>query len=477
MKKHDKVRIFLSYARQDKNRVADLHRRLSAAGFRPWVDMENLLPGKLWEPTIQRAIRDADFFVACVSSNSQKRGFLQKEIKNALDIWQEKLPDDIYLIPVRLEDCKVPEDLSAFQWVNLFEPDGWNKLLRAIEAGTKRREGAPPLETSLPELDSKSTELPTPLRGAKAALSPSPAQTRGLPLVTFPSELAGLLCWLSPAAWETLDDNTRRFLITLGIKLEPIVQIIPYTPVPLIIGFECLALGALGENFSQICQQTAGVDPGHLRLLLALAAMKTATRLRTWATEDGNPGARHLLFTLNLDPEMLNCSHLEKFLDRYSHIWENQFLFEVSERTTVSCLARLRELQSDFKLRYCADDYNAWNSDAKNALKKRVEMSKVDNETFRVAMDLRTTQTKAAIAQLSVHKIANKPLIVEGLENEKHLRFLNAHWPHTTHGGLFGQGYMVEPGRPWETWTVDLKKFGLPGGHILNNVAPSGAPV
>ena len=30
-----------------------------------------------------------------------QRGFLQSEIRQALEVWKEKLPDDIYLIPVR----------------------------------------------------------------------------------------------------------------------------------------------------------------------------------------------------------------------------------------------------------------------------------------------------------------------------------------------------------------------------------------
>jgi hypothetical protein len=56
----------------------------------------------------------------------------KEEIKDALDIWQEMLDSDIYLIPIRLEDCEVPEGLRDFQWVNLFEQDGWARLVKAI---------------------------------------------------------------------------------------------------------------------------------------------------------------------------------------------------------------------------------------------------------------------------------------------------------------------------------------------------------
>ena len=134
------VRIFLSYAREDEDRVANLYQRLSAEGFRPWMDKRDILPGEQWSSSIRRAIRRSDFFVACLSANSiDKRGWIQREIKQALDILQEMFGSDIYLIPVRLEDCAVPEGLTEFQWVDLFEEDGWTRLLKAIQVGMERR--------------------------------------------------------------------------------------------------------------------------------------------------------------------------------------------------------------------------------------------------------------------------------------------------------------------------------------------------
>ena len=132
--------IFLSYAREDEEKVENLYRKLSDAEFKPWMDKKDILPGEIWQSCIQRAIRRSDFFLACLSAKSvNRRGFLQREIKDALDIWQEMLEDDIYLIPVRLEDCEVPESLRDFQWVNLFEEDGWTRLVEAIQVGVGRR--------------------------------------------------------------------------------------------------------------------------------------------------------------------------------------------------------------------------------------------------------------------------------------------------------------------------------------------------
>jgi tetratricopeptide (TPR) repeat protein len=148
---------------------------LSDAGFKPWMDKKDILPGEDWESCIQRVIRRSDFFLVCLSINSvSRRGFLQKEIKYALDIWQEKLESDIYLIPARLEDCEVPESLRRFQWVNLFEGDGWTWLVEAIQEGMKRwapvtrptgHESTPSEPYSANEGPSPGTEMAMPEEG------------------------------------------------------------------------------------------------------------------------------------------------------------------------------------------------------------------------------------------------------------------------------------------------------------------------
>jgi TIR domain-containing protein len=480
--------IFLSYVRTNKDRVEDLYKRLVSEGFIPWMDHEDVVAGELWKTKIHKAIRDSDFFLACLSKESvNKRGFLQREIKNALEIWREKLPDDIYLIPVRLEECTVPDDLTDFHWVDLFENDGWNRLLKALRIGVERRTGPDrrkqekkfnllaesqrrgakdrSLITQVPERpEDLATE--TPLTEKIPALV---RLTAKLPIVTFPDELSNLIQTVENEAWENLAEDERRFLVTIGTKLEPIVQVIPQTPVPLVIAFETLALGSLGENFSQICARVPGLDPGLLRLLLTLASMKTASMLRVNAAEVANVGVRNLLFSLNLDPEMLDCPHLEDFLDRYQFDLGESVLFEVNEKTTSKYLRRLKELQVDFNLRYCADDFNNWAPEVKEALKNRVEMSKVDNNTFLNAMAVRGDDPKKAVELILEHRIPGKPLIVEGIEDRNYLRFLDRHWPLETHGSLFGQGYIVLPGKPWDEWTMDLRNFGLPGGHFMNN--------
>lgn len=132
--------IFLSYGREDLARVRDLDTQLSAAGYKCWLDKRDILGGEGWEAAIEKAIHDSAFFLACLSTRTiGKRGVLQREIKLGLRICETMLESDIYLIPIRFDECAVPGELDRFQWVDYFEPDGWASLTKAIRAGLQRR--------------------------------------------------------------------------------------------------------------------------------------------------------------------------------------------------------------------------------------------------------------------------------------------------------------------------------------------------
>ena len=128
------LKVFLCHASGDKPAVRDLYKRLTAEGVDAWLDQEKLLPGQDWRMEIPKAVREADVVVICFSKKSiTKEGYVQKEIKFALDFAEEKPDGAIFLIPARLEDCVIPERLSRWQWVDLFDGNGFIKLLRSLK--------------------------------------------------------------------------------------------------------------------------------------------------------------------------------------------------------------------------------------------------------------------------------------------------------------------------------------------------------
>lgn len=128
-----KRKIFLSYSRENQAKVLNLYRRLSNTGFEPWMDVENNVPGQRWPETTKQAIETSDFFLACLTKvSSDREGFFKQEVEWALE--EEKRKRGIYLIPVKLEACEAPESLRDFHWVNLYEQEGWHRLLKALHS-------------------------------------------------------------------------------------------------------------------------------------------------------------------------------------------------------------------------------------------------------------------------------------------------------------------------------------------------------
>jgi TIR domain len=133
------VKIFISYAREDLDLAKRMFDELTNAGFKPWFDKECLLPGQRWEVGIEQAIRSSNYFIALLSSNSvAKRGFVQKEIRRALNVLEQMPESDIFLIPARLDECHPSHSaLEELNWVDMF-PDwekGVEKIIRVIQTG------------------------------------------------------------------------------------------------------------------------------------------------------------------------------------------------------------------------------------------------------------------------------------------------------------------------------------------------------
>lgn len=161
------LRVFLCHSSDDKSSVQDLYKRLCDDGFMPWLDVEDLLPGQDWEQAIARAVHGSDVVAVCLSQNSvNKRGYVQKEIKFALDIADEQPEDTIFIIPLKLEECDVPARLKRWQWVNLFEDRGYERLLKALRhraAGNREPQSRPGKEAikDIPKVSHKVRPAPS----------------------------------------------------------------------------------------------------------------------------------------------------------------------------------------------------------------------------------------------------------------------------------------------------------------------------
>ena len=142
------LRIFLSYAHADVVSVRKLHKYLRDKGFEVWFDKESLVPGQDWQLEIEKGLSRSDVILVCLSQTAvSAEGFVQKEFRFALDRALEMPEGRIFLIPVRLQPCEAPTRLSRYQWVDLFEREGYQRLLRGLKHCAEQLERAQVIET------------------------------------------------------------------------------------------------------------------------------------------------------------------------------------------------------------------------------------------------------------------------------------------------------------------------------------------
>lgn len=117
------LRVFICHSSQDKPAVRELYQKLRAEPWiEPWLDEEELFPGMDWNIEIEKAIEETDVIVVCLSkSSTTKEGYVQKEIRTALDYADYKPEGTLFIIPVRLEECTPPKRLGRWQYADYFE--------------------------------------------------------------------------------------------------------------------------------------------------------------------------------------------------------------------------------------------------------------------------------------------------------------------------------------------------------------------
>lgn len=135
---------FISYVREDSSHADQLQRILEAAGIPVWRDTADLWPGQDWRVKIRRAITDdALVFLACFSQQSLSRGrsYQNEELVLAIEQVRLRSPDAPWLIPVRFDDCQVPDrdlgggrTLASIQRADLFGDNFGEGAARLVAA-------------------------------------------------------------------------------------------------------------------------------------------------------------------------------------------------------------------------------------------------------------------------------------------------------------------------------------------------------
>lgn len=135
------LKVFISYAREDRDKALHYYDLFAKERVSPWIDVKHLLPGQSWEAEIDRALSDAHVVVLLLSKRSvTKRSFVQREANDAIARLRYKQPTDIYVIPLLLEPCDVPDFIAGkLQYVDLNVDGAWDQVRAAIRIASEQQ--------------------------------------------------------------------------------------------------------------------------------------------------------------------------------------------------------------------------------------------------------------------------------------------------------------------------------------------------
>ncbi len=118
--------IFFSYSRADSEFVINLAKNLREAGATIWLDQLDIRPGTRWDRSIEKALQDANTLLIILSKNSVDSHNVMDEVSFALEEGKN-------VVPVLLEECKIPFRLRRLQFAD-FSKDQAKGIATLIDA-------------------------------------------------------------------------------------------------------------------------------------------------------------------------------------------------------------------------------------------------------------------------------------------------------------------------------------------------------
>jgi hypothetical protein len=133
--------VFICHASEDKDYAASLYKTLADAGIKPWLDKQNLRGGDDWNRQIEKTIQEIDYFVLLQSRAlaDKQIGYVNREINSALDRKKEFRRGSRFIIPVKIEECPLLEDVHDLQTIDLTDGGNVRELASTIKRDFARR--------------------------------------------------------------------------------------------------------------------------------------------------------------------------------------------------------------------------------------------------------------------------------------------------------------------------------------------------
>lgn len=155
--------VFISYKHEEQDFVEMLIRQLQAAGFKVWVDTEQLRAGENWREAINYAIKEAFALILVISPEAKASQYVTYE-------WAYAQGAGVKVIPVLLKHTeKLHPQLEMLQYLDFTDRarPSWDKLFRRLwelqgehqpHSVTVSRDAPPAVQSAVAALDSHNAE-------------------------------------------------------------------------------------------------------------------------------------------------------------------------------------------------------------------------------------------------------------------------------------------------------------------------------
>ena len=152
-------RAFLSHASEDKaDYAAPLGRELLARGVNAWLDRWEIKAGdSLVTKIFEEGLKDAAAVVIILSKHSVNKPWVQKELNVGV---VKSIDKASRLIPVKVDDCEVPESLRDLVWIEWSRLGSAEKVAEEIAGILHGVDRKPTLGAAPKYLQSTDIEIP-----------------------------------------------------------------------------------------------------------------------------------------------------------------------------------------------------------------------------------------------------------------------------------------------------------------------------
>src|SRR5262249_10226445 len=113
----DKLRVFISYSREDLDFADQLNAALDICGFECFIDREGISGGEDWKRRLGNLIREADTVVFVLSPNSARSETCNWEVEEAARLGKRILP----IVCRPLKGASPPPRLRDLNYIFFYE--------------------------------------------------------------------------------------------------------------------------------------------------------------------------------------------------------------------------------------------------------------------------------------------------------------------------------------------------------------------